>query len=284
MRVRPTLIMTLAACAALSVPAGAQDAQPPAVAPNPCQVPGNHLACPDLVMRKPTGLALAHRGKRALLVSTNAIVNIGRGPLEIHARLIKKGSDSMQARQAIHFRTGKDKLLRPPSGEAYFAFVPGRGHYWKFKDAARFELWRLDADGHRTELVKTGPKIFYCFRDLERVRGYPRSPKGPVYPACNQSGLTKQVTLGTSTGWADIYPSDYPRNWIDVTGLKGCFAYLHRADPEHHLAEEREDDNAAQRTVRLPWRGPRLRGCPHVRPGPPVTAEPPAPQPQAPAP
>ena len=72
------------------------------------------------------------------------------------------------------------------------------------------------------------------------------------------------MTLGTSAGWADIYPSAYPRNWINVTGLRGCFAYLHRADPENHLAEEREDDNAAMRTVRLPWTGPRLGDCPHV--------------------
>jgi hypothetical protein len=265
---RHILILTLAASAALSVPAGAQDPPPPAPETNPCQVPGNHLACPDLVMRKPTGLALVHSGKRALLVSTNAIVNVGRGPLEIHARRLSRGANEMQARQAIHFRTGTDKLLRAPSGHAYFAFVPGRGHYWKFEDAARFELWRLDATGHRTELVKRGPKIFYCFRDLQRVRSYPRSPGAPVYPACNQSGLTGRVTLGTSTGWADIYPSDYPKNWIDVTGLKGCFSYLHRADPEHHVAEEREDDNAAQRTVRLPWQGPALGGCPHVRPGP----------------
>ena len=268
------LSLIVAGCAlalAAAVPALGQDEEPAApVAPNPCQVPGNRLACPDLIMRKPYGLTLVRRDHRALLLSTNAIINVGRGPLEVHASRTSTGGKEMEARQAIHFRTGRNKLLRPPSGEAYFAYVPGRGRYWKFEDAARFELWRLDDEGHRTTLARTGPKIFYCFRDLARVRSFPRAPRSRVYPACSQRGPIRDVTLGTSAGWADIYPASYPRNWINVTGLRGCFAYLHRADPENHLAEEREDDNAAMRTVRLPWTGPRLGDCPHVRPGEPL--------------
>ena len=271
---RSALLALLCACVAAvaASPAAGQDDETAPVAPNPCQVPGNNLACPDLIMRRPYRLSLVRRDHRALLLSTNAIVNVGRGPLEIHASRSGTSGREMTVRQAIHFRTGKNKLLRPPSGEAYFAFVPGRGRYWKFEDAARFELWALDAQGHRTRLVRTGPKIFYCFRDLQRVRRFGRSPGGAVYPACSQSGPIRRVTLGTSPGWADIYPSTYPRNWINVTGLRGCFAYLHRADPENHLAEEREDDNAAMRTVRLPWTGPRIGACPHVRPGAPVAA------------
>ena len=267
-------LLLAAGCAlalAAAVPALGEDVEAvPEAGPNPCQVPGNRLACPDLIMRKPYGFALVRRNHRALLQTTNAIINVGRGPLEVHARRTSANGKEMEARQAIHFRTGDKKLIRKPSGEAYFAYVPGRGRYWKFEDAARFELWRLDDDGHRTTLARTSPKIFYCFRDLQRVRAYKRSPRLRVYPACSQRGPIKNVRLGTSTGWADIYPAAYPQNWIDVTDLRGCFAYLHRADPENHLAEEREDDNAAMRTVRLPWRGPRLRGCPHVRPGEPV--------------
>lgn len=276
MSARTTLIAAgCAAVVAVALPALVQgDVPTTTVATNPCQVPGNHLACPDLIMRKPYGLALVRRDHRALLLSTNAIVNVGRGPLEVHAQRSGTKGKEMEARQAIHFRTGSKKLIRPPSGEAYFAFVPGRGRYWKFEDAARFELWRLDDEGHRTTLARTGPKIFYCFRDLQRVRAFERSPRLRTYPACSQQGPIKKVTLGTSPGWADIYPSSYPRNWINVTGLRGCFAYLHRADPENHLAEEREDDNAAMRTVRLPWRGPQLGDCPHVRTGPPTPGPP----------
>ena len=268
------LILTACAAVLAAAAAGAQvPVPPPSVDPSakPCQVPGNQLACPDLIMRKPTALSLRPGGGRRLLRSTNAIINIGHGPLEIHASREGTRGREMQARQAIHFRTGAKKLLRAADGEVYFEFVPGRGRgfYWKFQDAANFELYRLDADGHRLERVRRSPKIYYCFRDLAKVRSYARSPRRFVYPACSQRGAIRRVTLGTSVGWADVYPSRYPGNYIDVTGLRGCFAYVHIADPEQHLAEEREDNNSAQRTVRLPWRGPRLRGCPHVRPGPP---------------
>jgi hypothetical protein len=70
------------------------------------------------------------------------------------------------------------------------------------------------------------------------------------------------VTLGTSIGWADIYPPAYPEQWIDVTGLRGCFAYVHIADPENGIYESDEDNNEAQVIVRLPFRaGERRRGC-----------------------
>ncbi len=279
MLARPSLprALLLAACTAVLATAAAIAQEPVTQAPedpsavNPCQVPGNQLACPDLIMRKPTALSLRPGGGRRLLRSTNAIINIGRGPLEIHASREGTRGREMEARQAIHFRTGAKKLLRAADGEVYFEFVPGagRGFYWKFQDAANFELYRLDRDGHRVELVRRSPKIYYCFRDLQKVRSSPRSPRRFVYPACSQRGAIRRVTLGTSVGWADIYPSRYPGNYIDVTGLRGCFAYVHIADPQQHLAEEREDNNSAQRTVRLPWRGPRLRGCPHARPGSP---------------
>ena len=50
-----------------------------------------------------------------------------------------------------------------------------------------------------------------------------------------------------SPGWADIYPSTYHENWISVTGLSGCFAFVHRADPLGDIVEEREDNNIGQR-------------------------------------
>jgi hypothetical protein len=144
--------------------------------------------------------------------------------------------------------------------ELYFYFIPGQGRYWKFHHAARFELWSLDAKGHRNELVRTGPKVNYCLRDLEHTRPGKLSPRTKVFPGCNKSPRARAVTLGTSVGWSDVYPSTYHEQYIDVTGLKGCFAYVHRADPGNGIWEADETNNAAQRIVRLPW-GSR-RACP----------------------
>jgi hypothetical protein len=75
------------------------------------------------------------------------------------------------------------------------------------------------------------------------------------------------VTLGTSVGWADAYPSRYPDNWIDVTGVTGCFAVVHRVDPLHHILESNETNNLSSKIVRLPFK-PGPQRCP--RPAPPA--------------
>ncbi len=125
-------------------------------------------------------------------------------------------------------------------------------------------LARWTPGGRKVERVRVGPKVAYCLRDLERTR--PRlahSPRRRIYPACSNDPKRKRVTLGTSIGWSDVYPPAYPEQWIDVTGLRGCFAYVHIADPENGIFESNEQNNRAQVIVRLPFElGQRRRGCP----------------------
>lgn len=231
-----------------------------AASPNPCHDATLALRCPNLIMSRPAKLTLLRTPGRRLLASANEIVNIGDGPLEV--RGIRTSAKEMQARQVI--RGPRGPLVIPDAGELYFKNVPTRGGlYWKYEDAARFELWRIDAAGRRTERVRVGPKIYYCLRDLDHPRAYGR--RTLLFPSCKHPGTIRQVTLGISRGWADSYPSSYPGNWIDVTGLRGCFAYVHIADPRNHLRESDETDNQALLTVRLPWRGLPRRGCPPAR-------------------
>jgi hypothetical protein len=144
-----------------------------------------------------------------------------------------------------------------------FKFAHQARYWWKFYNAARFELWRVDGRGRRTRKVRTGPKVAYCLRDLTHTRPtLPRSPRVAHYPACSNNSKAQHVTLGTSPGWADIYPPAYPEQWIDVTGLRGCFAYVHIADPENGIFESNEDNNEAQAIIRLPYRADQPRqGC-----------------------
>jgi hypothetical protein len=115
--------------------------------------------------------------------------------------------------------------------------------------------------------VRIGPKLRFCLRDLARVRGIvlPGTPARRVYGACNQTATKQEVTLGTSVGWADVYPAAYPGNFIDVTGLRGCFVVLHRADPERHILELDETNNVSAKVVRLPFE-PGPQGCPAYAP------------------
>jgi hypothetical protein len=240
---------------------------------NPCTGPhAGRLRCPDIQMGTPANLYLDHYEGRTVLRAGNNLKNRGEGPILLRGK--RTGKRTMSARQHI-YRWDGSRLVVKTGARLYFKYIPGQGHYWKWQDAARFELWSLNPDGTRNKLVRTGPKVIYCLRDLQHTSPSKHSPRSRVFPGCNKDAGKRRVTLGTSVGWSDVYPSQYYQQWIDVTGLRGCFAYVHRADPKNHVWESFEGNNDAQRIVRLPWRGS-ARGCPgggrtksHSRPGAP---------------
>lgn len=267
---RPALIATLSVGAALtalatgptpSASAADQDARP---LRDPCRTPpiAARLLCPDLRIARPSHLWADRktRNGRVLLRATNDIRSRGAGPMELRGR--RDRERSMNVTQAIRRRAGGYRL-EPTQARLRFFDVGGRygGAFWKVRNPLRFELWRIDRRGRLTRRVRTGPKQFYCFRDLERTAPGPRSPADPVYPACNQNPLVRRVTLGTSVGWSDIYPSGYDLQWIDVTGLRGCFAYVMRLDPGGTLFESNKANNVSRKKVRLPYRRVRNQRC-----------------------
>jgi hypothetical protein len=230
----------------------------------PCQDPALALRCPDLVMAAPSHLrAERTESGRLLLRMQNRIVNIGAGPVEFFGE--RTGPREMSARQVIADGFGVRRRYQT-GAEVYYTSVPARGgDYWKFDDAARFELWSQFPDGRRAQLVRIGPKLRYCLRDLERISDaveLPGTPPRRVFGACSQSRTKQTVTLGTSVGWADVYPAAYPGNFIEVTGLPaGCYVAIHRVDPERHVLELNEANNTSAKVVRLPFR-PGRQGCP----------------------
>jgi hypothetical protein len=167
----------------------------------------------------------------------------------------RNGWRSMRTHQRIyrvgggHIDLGSKATLRFTSVGAYFG-----GSYWKVHQLARFELRRVGPKGNLGGVVRTGPKLNYCLRDLERTRPGRRSPATRHYPGCNQNPYQDRVTLGTSIGWSDIYPADYDKQWINVAGLRGCFAFVMTVDPQQLLFESNESDNSSRRLVRLPFK------------------------------
>jgi len=231
---------------------------------NPCYGPkAGAYRCPNLQMSTPRDISLGRRGKRAILYSTNSVNSVGAGPASI--RGTRSGRFTMDAKQLLHRTQGGAPLVINTDAKLAFKAVPGQYRYWKWTGAARMELWRLNAAGVPVERTRIGPKTVYCLRDLKRTRGWlPRSPRGQVYPGCSQSLTRQAVTLGTSVGWSDRYPASYNENWVDVTGLRGCFAYVHVADPTNAIYESNEDDNTSKVVVRLPFRGSNA-GCPGAK-------------------
>jgi hypothetical protein len=262
----PFALIAALACAAIASGAPDDDRRAAASAErdaNPCLVPQRaaRLRCPDLRMSPPFNMFLSRtRSGRLRLHAANSINSVGRGPAELRGR--RDGHWAMAARQVIYRRDGTKRWLDTGARLAFKA-VPGQYRYWKYAHAARFELWRLDKRGRRVKLVRVGPKVSYCLRDLQLTNpGLPRSPSGYHYPACSQDLRRRRVTLGTSVGWSDVYPSTYHEQYLNVTGLRGCFAYRHIADPRNGIYESDEANNSGTTVVRLPWRGAGLRGCP----------------------
>ncbi|HEU4393477.1 MAG TPA: lysyl oxidase family protein [Solirubrobacterales bacterium] len=222
---------------------------------NPCAGPqAQTLLCPNLRIGPPADLYVQDSGGRKLLRATSDVRSRGRGPIELRGR--RDGWRTMRTNQRIYRRGGghidvrSRATLRFTAVGAYFG-----GFYWKVHQLARFDLRRVGPDGKLGAVVRTSPKLNYCLRDLELTRPGRRAPNHRHYPGCNQNPYQDRVTLGTSVGWSDIYPASYDKQWINVAGLRGCFAFEMSVDPKQLLFESNEDDNTSVRTVRLPFTG-----------------------------
>jgi hypothetical protein len=233
-------------------------APPPAAAKpplNPCMSKeARHLLCPDLRIGKPSEIYVERREGRTLLRATSDVESRGKGPMELRGH--RDGWHTMRVNERIHRKGGGGLVLRTDA-TLHFTDVGSYfgGSYWKVHQLARFELRGVGPHGGLGRVVRTGPKLNYCLRDLARTRPGKRSPSSAHYPGCDQDPYIDAVTLGTSVGWSDIYPADYDKQWIDVTGLRGCFAFTMTVDPFDLLFESNERDNTSRRLVRLPYPG-----------------------------
>lgn len=242
--------------------AAAAAATATAAVENPCEAPGSgELLCPDLRVGPAADLFVERRGgggyyasgRGKLLHAGNDIRSRGRGPMELRGRRYKR--NWMRANQAIYRVGGGVRIFRTEARLHFYSVgYQWGGSYWKVENPLSMEIWSLDGERRPLRRVRKGPKVFYCFRDLARTRAGRRSPAGPAYPACNQDPSRRRVTLGTSVGWSDIYPSDYDRQWVNVSGLRGCYAYVMRVDPRNLLYESNEGNNRSTRIIRLPYR------------------------------
>ena len=234
-------------------PAARGGASPPAA--DPCHGrQATHLRCPDLRIAPPHEIYVQVAGGQVRLRATSDVRSRGKGPMELHG--VRNGPRTMRVRQRI-YKAGGGHITVPTQATLRFTNVGSYfgGSYWKVHDLAHFELWSVDGRGHNLRLVRRGPKLNYCLRDLFHTRPGRRSPSSRHYPGCNQNPQQDRVTLGTSVGWSDVYPADYPQQWIDVAGLHGCFAFVMRVDPDNLLYESREGNNSSRTLVRLPYPG-----------------------------
>ncbi len=234
-------------------------AAPAAAAPqNPCTGPqAARLLCPNLRIGTPSEMKAESYEGETILRATSDVQSRGRGPIEVRGR--RDGPKSMKVNQRI-YKVGGGHITVPTNASLHFTDVGEYfgGSYWKVHQLARFDLRKVLTDGTLGPVLRTSPKLNYCLRDLERTRPGKGSPTTRHYPACDQDPSSRRDVLGTSVGWSDIYPADYDEQYIDVSGLRGCFVFGMTVDPKHLLFEANENDNSSHRRVRLPFTG---AGC-----------------------
>lgn len=194
---------------------------------------------------------------RVLLRAASSVNSLGSGPMELS---FHRNGSHIKAYQAIYDIHGRRHLFGSKA-RLTFKYVPGERYgqpsiealsYWKLRHAAAFQLWSINGHNHAIRLVRTGPKVDYCLRDLVLTHPTSRSPSSAVYPACSQSPTMRSDILGTSVGWSDQYPYEYPEQWIDVTGLRGRFAYVQMADPDNLLIESNHKNDVSETYIALP--------------------------------
>jgi pimeloyl-ACP methyl ester carboxylesterase len=219
---------------------------------NPCLGPdAAELLCPTLTISPPASMYYERRSNGHLVLrATSSLNSRGSGPVELRGH--RAGPNTMSATQRIYRRGGGHIKVRT-GARLGFKSVPGQYRYWKLLNAARFELWSVDSRGRRVKRVRTGPKLYYCLRDLQRTRVLPGSPRSRHYPACSQDRRKQNLTLGTSVGWSDIYPATYNEQWIDVTGLHGRYRFVMIADPTDVIYTTNDGKPvSASRLVKIP--------------------------------
>jgi hypothetical protein len=148
---------------------------------------------------------------------------------------VQEGMTTAGTHTLLRFNTetrniGASDLVMPsPVNNPAFEFAECHGHY-HFKGFARYRL--LDSAGLE---VATGRKVSFCLLDLSRWD-----------PKANRISRFTCEEQGIQSGWADIYDSGLPGQWIDITGLSpGAYTLEVTMNPEHVLPESDYSNNTA---------------------------------------
>ncbi len=142
--------------------------------------------------------------------------------------------DALGVRKLLRFslktpNTGAgDLFLGQPFGNDLFEYSSCHDHY-HFQGYAEYRI--LDTGGNPLAI---GHKQAFCLLDYEALDG----TSTPAQYDCSYQGI--------SAGWSDIYESNLPCQWVDITDLPaGSYELEIRLNFEQTLAEESYANNTA---------------------------------------
>lgn len=128
-----------------------------------------------------------------------------------------------------------DLMIGSPVGNPLFEFDNCHGHY-HFRAFAEYRL--VNSCGQVAASLKVG----FCLTDSSRWN-----------TNANPSSVFSCTFQGIQTGWADIYSSATPCQWIDITGLPaGNYTLQMETNPEQRLVESDYSNNSTNIAVTIP--------------------------------
>ena len=178
---------------------------------------------------------------RKLLRFSVATPNIGRGRLEIRASALVSATQ-----QQVVQRVYRDDLTYSERSAGTSTFHPTH-HHVHFDDWAAYRLRAVTPSGGVGAIVAQGSKTSFCLSDLV------------VYDATNPyisfdgNYVVCEFTVqGITPGWMDIYASDLPDQWIDITGVPdGTYWLETEVDPLNKILEQDETNNLSRFKVAI---------------------------------
>ena len=220
---------------------------------------------PDLRSRVPRDLSIQRTPDgRTLLLLTNEVVNVGRGPLEIHPV-----NDDCDGNVASEDRTGYQWIYQDVNRDGVFQrgvddearvarigcmhFHEAHDH-WHLDDFADYRVFPYEPDGtlSREPFGSSGKVSFCVLDDRHRRPGIRGSPSWGYYSPIDGLGFDclPDTVTGISVGWAETYQWWLPDQHVDVTGIApGDYCVVQVADPHNLIRELDETNNSSRRRM-----------------------------------
>ena len=169
-----------------------------------------------------------------LLRLSTTVANLGSGPLEMWGGATN--GDEQDVYQRIYNANSgyQDNLA------GAFVYHPSHGHI-HFEGFARYTLKEITSGGGVGNEIAAGEKVSFCLLNVTQVN--PTLTNNAII-AHGRGGSNCGSMQGISVGYADVYGSSLPDQWIDVTYVPSGSYWLEvDADPDNRVIEEDESNN-----------------------------------------
>lgn len=200
--------------------------------------PGEMAVLPDLAPLAADDLSLRKVNGRTLLRFTASFWNRGNGKFELIAHPTAATGDA-QADTYQHIIRADGAFRDKFVGNFLWHAPHDHYHFGDFADYV-FEPAKEGADARA--LPDLTRKTTFCMRDNVPIKSFmlAGAPKTRYFAVCSK------YRQGVSVGWADVYYSTLPDQFIDVTGVPaGRYRLMFDIDPRGHFLELTKDNNTS---------------------------------------